>query len=175
MIIMIVNATPLIIFGKINKLEILSSVFHNMTISPEVYDEVVEKGMEIDAPDAYLVKDFIDNGKISVKSLDQKGKKIFSKIRKMYRQLDEGEASTIALALQENASEVLMDEDIGRKIARLHNIKPRGSLRVLILGYQKGLLDEEQVKEVLSSMMHANFRVSAEVITRFWELFKQVK
>ena len=172
---MIVNATPLIIFGKINKLELLQSVFKNLVISPEVYDEVVIKGMEIDAPDAYLVKEYVDTGKIKVKSLDQKSKKIFLKIKRMYGQLDEGEASTIALALQEHASEVLMDEDIGRKIARLHNIKPRGSLRVLILGYQKGLLNEKQVNETLNLMMQANFRVGAEVITRFWTLLEQIK
>ncbi len=172
---MIVNATPLIIFGKIGKLELLKGVFSKIIISTEVYNEVVQKGIEIKAPDAYLVKEFVDKGEIEVKSLNVKGKKIFDKIKRMYKQLDEGESSTIAFVLQEGASEVLMDEDIGRKIARLYGINPKGSLRVLILGYQNGLLDEEQVKETLRLMMHANFRVSAEVVARFWELFDRVK
>ena len=172
---MIVNATPLIIFGKIDKLRLLKDVFTEIIISQEVYKEVVQKGIEIKAPDAYLVKEFVDTGEITVKKLNQKGKKIYEKIKRMYSQLDGGEASTIALVLQEGATEVLMDEDIGRKIARLYSLKPRGSLRVLILGYQKGLLDEDQVRETLKLMMHANFRVSAEVIARFWELFERVK
>jgi len=172
---MIVNATPLIIFGKIGKLQLLKEVFTKIIISPEVYKEVVQSGIEIKAPDAFLVKEFVDSGEIKVKKLNPKGKKIYEKIKRTYKQLDEGEASTIALVLQEGASEVLMDEDIGRKIARLYGIKPRGSLRVLILGYQNGLLDEKQVNENLRLMMHANFRVSAEVIARFWELFERVK
>ena len=172
---MIVNATPLIIFGKIGKLQLLKDVFTKIIISQEVYKEVVQKGIEIKAPDAYLVKEFVDNGKIKVNPINQKGKKIYEKIKRTYKQLDEGEASTIALVLQEGASEVLMDEDIGRKIARLYGIKSRGSLRVLILGYQSGLLDEIQIKEILRLMMHAKFRVNAEVIARFWELFERVK
>ena len=172
---MIVNATPLIIFGKIGKLQLLKDVFTKIIISPEVYKEVVEKGIKINAPDAYLIKEFVDSGEIKVKKLNSKGRKIYDKIKRMYKQLDEGEASTIALVLQESASEVLMDEDIGRKIARLYGIKPRGSLRVLILGYQNGLLNEDQVKDNLKLMMHVNFRVSAEVIARLWELFERVK
>ena len=171
---MIVNATPLIIFGKIGKLQLLKDVFTKIIISPEVYKEVVQKGIEIKAPDAYLVKEFVDMGEIKVKKLNNEGKKSFDKIKRIYKQLDEGESSTIALVLQEEASEVLMDEDIGRKIVRLYGIKARGSLRVLILGYREGLLDEEQVKEILRLMMRANFRVSAEVIARFWELFERV-
>ena len=172
---MIVNATPLIIFGKIGKLQLLKEVFTKIIISPEVYKEVVQSGIEIKAPDAYMVKEFVDLGKIKVNPLNQKGKKIFEKINRTYRQLDEGEASTIALVLQKGALEVLMDEDIDRQIARLYGIKPRGSIGVLILGYKNGLLNEEQVKENLRLMMHANFRVSAEVIARFWELFERVK
>jgi predicted nucleic acid-binding protein len=172
---MIVNATPLIIFGKIDKLQLLKDIFTKIIISSEVYKEVVQKGIEVKAPDAYLVKEFVDNGEIKVNPLNQKGRKIYEKIKRTYKQLDEGEASTIALVLQKDASEVLMDEDIGRKIARLYGIKPRGSLRVLILGYQNGLLDEEQVEANLRLMMQANFRVSAEVIARFWELFERVK
>lgn len=172
---MILNATPLIIFGKIDKLDLLENVFGRIVICSEVYTEVVQKGIEINAPDAYLVRELIDASRIEVKELSQKGKKVYEKIKRIYKQLDKGEAETIALVLQEGEKEVLMDEDIGRKIARLHGIKPRGSLSVLILGYQNDLLNEEQVKETLRLMMHANFRVSAEVIARFWELFERIK
>ena len=172
---MIVNATPLIVFGKIDKLDLLEKVVGRIVICPEVYTEVVQKGMEVNAPDAYLVRDFVDVGRIEVKELNQKGKKFYEKIKGIYKQLDHGEAATIALVLQEGEKEVLIDENIGRKIARLNGIKPRGSLRVLILGYQNGLLNEEQVRKTLRSMMHANFRVSAEVIAQFWELFEHIK
>ena len=172
---MIVNASPLIIFSKIDKLDLLEQVFGKLKICREVYTEIVRKGMKIKAPDAYLIKEYIDSGKIQIIDLDQEGLKEYKKLTLAYKQLDIGEAATIALVIKEGETEILIDERIARKIASLKGLTARGSLRVLILAYNNKIINEKQLHEILINMLNARFRVSAAVIERFWQLFEHMK
>src|SRR3989344_6503497 len=107
---MIVNSSPLIIFGKINRLDLLIKVLKKIIISEEVYKEVVVKGVEVNAPEAILIKKYIDNKKIHIKSLESKWKKRLDLLKSVNISLDEGEAETIVLALQEKEKIVIIDE-----------------------------------------------------------------
>ncbi len=52
--------------------------------------------------------------------------------------LDLGEASVIQLAIDENISTVCIDESMGRRIARLNDLKLTGSIGVLIRAKKNG-------------------------------------
>jgi uncharacterized protein len=57
--------------------------------------------------------------------------------------LDIGEASTIALALQESADLVLMDEAKGRRVARdVYGLSVAGTGRMLVEAKRAGILPE---------------------------------
>lgn len=171
---MIVNASPLILYAKIGKPDILHKVLKEVLINEEVYKEIM-KGKELGAPDAYLIEDLIKEGKIRVLPLTKKGREYFEKLRKIYRQLDRGEATTIALALQRGEKEILVDESIARAIARIAGLKPRGSLRVLLEAYKQKILDEKELRELINLMIESDLRVSASVIEKFWVLFRKLK
>jgi len=171
---LIINASPLIIFGKLNKISILIKIYKNLGITNKVYEEVVLKGIEQNASDAFIVKQHIDNKEIKVFNLDKKFLDIANKIQLIYN-LDIGEAETIALALQLAQKEIIIDETAAREAAKSFGIKPIGSLRVLLIAYQKNLISKKEINDLLAKMQDSKYRFSPKVLIEFWELFEKLK
>ena len=171
---MIVNASPLIILGKLNKISTLIKIYKNLEITNKIYDEVVLKGIEQNASDAFIVKQHIDNKEIKVFNLDKKFIDISNKIQLIYN-LDIGEAETIALALQLAQKEIIIDETAAREAAKSFGIKPIGSLRILLIAYQKNLISKKEIKEIINEMENSKYRFSPKVLIEFWELFGKLK
>ena len=171
---MIINASPLIILGKLNKISILIKIYKNLGITNKVYEEVVLKGIEQNASDAFIVKQHIDNKEIKVFNLDKKFLDIANKIQLIYN-LDIGEAETIALALQLAQKEIIIDETAAREAAKSFGIKPIGSLRVLLIAYQKNLISKKEINDLLAKMQDSKYRFSPKVLIEFWELFEKLR
>lgn len=169
---MISNSSPLILFAKINEFDILS-VFDDLLIHEEVYNEIM-KGKLSDSPDAFIIEDMVKEGRIKVVDLNEEGEKIYERITTRYKSLDIGEAATIALALQRDEERVLIDESIARRVCKLLGLRPVGSLGVVLLAYKNGIIEEKRVKLIVRKMVSSDFRVSASVIERFWELFEKM-
>ncbi len=170
---MISNASPLIFFSKINRLDLLCQVFPELLIVAEVFKEIVERGKG--SPDAVLVGSYVKQGRILVKELSLKHQQLSSQLVEMYLPLDRGEAETISLVLQEHETEILMDDAIGRKVAELNQILPGGSLRVLLLAYERELISGAEVQELVSQLLKAGLYVGAEVVGRFQGLFRELE
>ena len=171
---MIINASPLIILSKLNKISILTKIYRNLGITNKVYEEVVLKGIEQNASDAFIVKQHIDNKEIKVFNLDKKFLDMANKIQLIYN-LDIGEAETIALALQLAQKEIIIDETAAREAAKSFGIKPIGSLRVLLIAYQKNLISKKEINDLLAKMQDSKYRFSPKVLIEFWELFEKLK
>lgn len=171
---MIINASPLIIFGKLNKVDILKGVCPSIEITNEVYNEVVLKGIEKNSKDAFIIKEYADNKYIKIFGINEKFYIMANKLQYMYG-LDIGEAETIALALQLNKKEAIIDEISAREAAKACGIKPIGSLRILLIAYEKSLIDREGIKRIINEMEDSKYRFSPKVLIEFWELFEKVK
>ena len=171
---MIANASPLIIFGKLNKISILKSLYKTIEITNEVYKETVLKGLEKNSPDAFIVKEHIDNKYIEVFKLDDKHLVLANKIQTIYN-IDIGEAETIALAYQLNKKEIIIDEISARQAAKAFGIKPIGSLRVLLAAYRNNLIKKSEVYSLINEMENSKYRLSPQVLIEFWELFGRMK
>ncbi|PZN82931.1 MAG: DUF3368 domain-containing protein, partial [Candidatus Methylumidiphilus alinenensis] len=103
----ICNATPLIAFARINRLELLCKVAGNLIIPEAVSREISDyqgKGKALIA----LPKE----NWISIASVQSE-----QQVRLLLPTLDRGEAEVIALALEWRPKLVLMDELTGRKVA----------------------------------------------------------
>ena len=171
---MIINASPLIILGKLNKISILIKIYKNLEITNKIYEEVVLKGIEQNASDAFIVKQYIDNKEIKIFNLDKKFLDISNKIQLIYS-IDIGEAETIALALQLTQKEIIIDEVAAREAAKSFGIKPIGSLRILLIAYQKNLISKKEIKDLIAKMQDSKYRFSPKVLIEFWELFEKIK
>lgn len=65
--------------------------------------------------------------------------------------LDDGEASAISLACELHASVVLIDERLGRELARSVGLEPRGTLGVIAQAAALGYLDFEAAVKALTT------------------------
>ena len=171
---MIINASPLIILAKINKLEILKKTYESVEIASSVYQEVVVNGLKINSRDAHIVKEQIESRNIKVLDLSSEFIKKAKKIESIYG-IDTGEAETIALALQLNKKEAIIDEISAREAAKALGIRPIGTLRVLLIAYKNDLISKRDIKKLINEMENSKYRLSPKVLIEFWDLFEKVK
>ena len=61
----------------------------------------------------------------------------------------------------------MIDERIGRNIAKLYDLKPIGSLRILLEAYKKKIINEKELRSSLDEMIKNKFRIGAEIINEF--------
>lgn len=172
---MISDASPLIFFGKLHRLDILCKAYPHLLISTDVYQEVVVEGGKKDAPDALLVGEYIAAGKIIIRPLGKFFSQEMAHLLSLYQALDRGEASTLALALQEKNKEVLIDEQVARKVARLIGLQPYGSLRVLLQAYERKQIRREEVISLFRQLLAAGLYVSGDVVEGFYEMLERME
>lgn len=133
------NAGPLMVFSKLNVLHLLKGLYGRVEFPLSVYRETVSVGISRGFTDAQLLNSFL-------KQNDWKPvKEIEIPVDLQTANLDRSEKESIALALSKNAL-LLMDEERGRDFARQNNLSVRGSLGVLIEGYAKKLIGEDQLR-----------------------------
>jgi uncharacterized protein len=171
---LIIGASPLIILGKLNKLEILRKIYNEIEITRAVYQEAVINGINKGSREAFIIKEYIDSKKIKVIDLSVEFSNKSKKIQEIYN-IDIGEAETIGLVLQLNKKEAIIDEVSAREAAKAFGIKPIGSLRVLLIAYKKGLIGKAEIKESVNEMENSKYRLSPKVLIEFWNLFEKIR
>ncbi len=80
------------------------------------------------------------------------------KIQELEAVLDKGEASAIALALETEKSQLIIDEKKSRKVAQNLKIDIIGTLKVIQMAKQKGIVQSAQ--PVIEDLQKAGFRFS---------------
>lgn len=132
------NTTPIISLSSIGRIDILQVIFGEIIVSQAVYDEIKAKRSygydEIDA-------DFITTQ--SITGIDYRDL--------LLNQLDIGEAETIILAKEIHADFVIIDENIGYKIAKNSNLEVIRTLSIFLKAKEKGIVSE--VKPLLDEMI----------------------
>ena len=89
------------------------------------------------------------------------------------RGLDAGEANAIALALELQADDLLIDERLGRKEAVRLGLSIIGILGVLLIAKQRSLIS--QVQPVMDALRNqAGFRISPQLYQRVLTLAKEL-
>lgn len=127
--IVISNATPLITLLSIGKLELLKELYDKIYIPKAVFDEI-EEGKH---------KSFYVNlEEISWVEIKQAENKFALRI--LTNELDKGEAEAIILYEEMNAQLLIIDEKLGRDIARRESCQITGSLGILIAAKRMSLI-----------------------------------
>ena len=149
---MIADSSSLIIFGKLNKIDILLRLFNEIEITDGVCKEAILEGLEKKFEDSFILKSHLDKSQIKIIKLDDKYSRLADKIQEIHN-IGLGEAQAIALAKQLNRKELIIDEALARETAKSFGLKPIGSLRVLLLAYKRNLLNGKCVKELMNNMI----------------------
>jgi predicted nucleic acid-binding protein len=132
------NATPIITLSSIDRIDILQGMFGHIIVSRAVYNEIKAKRR--------YGYDEIDSSFIEVKSIQ--GEKYRDLL---LNQLDIGEAETIILAKEIDADFVIIDENLGYKIAKNSDLQVIRTLSILLGAKEKGLVPA--IKPLLDEMI----------------------
>lgn len=134
------DTSCLILFQKIERLDLLYKVFGRLMITPEVALEF-----------SGSLPDWIEIHPTNFQSKSA-----------LLSMLDNGEASAISLAIECKDSLLIIDEIRGRRVAQKLGLAITGVLGVLILCKKKGYI--KSLKDVLYEISSTNFRISSTLI-----------
>jgi predicted nucleic acid-binding protein len=115
----ITDTSCFILLDKINAFDILNSLYNNILTTPEI---AVEFGKPLPRW-------------IQIKAVKNK-----TRLYDYAQKVDLGEASAIALAMELPSPLLILDDLKGRNLALHLNLKHTGTLGVLILAKQKGII-----------------------------------
>lgn len=148
------NATPLIYLAKIGRIDLLKKVFGEVFIPEEVKIEVVDKGKQLGEKDPYIIERAITDGWLKV---------LNTQLVEVPIKLEPGELAVLSLAKNLRLKEVLIDEVSARTAAKLLNLKPRGTIFVLLKALEKKEIDLNEFLKALNELIKNGFRLKEEV------------
>lgn len=122
------NATPIITLSLIQKLPLLEQLYGTVLIPTAVETEILAGGARSGAK-ALSRAPYIN----TVSLADPRRADLLS-------DLDRGEAEAIALALEQNADLLIVDERLGRRHAQRLNLNITGSVGVLLKAKEAGYI-----------------------------------
>lgn len=141
--IIVSDTSCLILLQKLNKLSLLGVLFKEITIT-----KTIEKEFGDSLPDFFQIKEPKD--------------KNYQKI--LERFLDAGEASAIALALENKDSLIILDDQKARSEARQLKLNITGTIGILLLALEKGLIESQD--NIIEEIKRSNFRISEKYLDK---------
>lgn len=159
----VVNATPLIGFSLINRLTLLPALFEEIIVPRAVYDEVAGQG-----PDRIGATELADADWIQVEEPSES-----TTIEPLLLGLDIGELQVLLLARQLQPDWVLIDERLGRRVARALQLPVKGTVGVLLAAFHANLIDKSEALDGVQQLREQGFRIGPAVVTWFEQELEQ--
>jgi predicted nucleic acid-binding protein len=134
------DTSCIILLDKVNCLPILNKLFGNIIITKEIADEFgkeLPKWFEIKSP----------------------SNRTYQKI--LEASLDQGEASAIALAIEQTDCLIIIDDLKGRRYAEQLGLKITGTLGVIIDAKLQGIIPS--IRPILEEIKGTNFRLTPDL------------
>jgi predicted nucleic acid-binding protein len=138
--VIISDTSCLIVLSKIGQLDLLHKVYGTITTTTTIAQEFGDK-----LPDWIQVTTVKDHFKKTLLEL----------------QIDRGESSAIALALETPESTIILDDQKARKIAKLLGLTFTGTIGVIVKAKLNGAIPS--IKPILESIKQTDFRISEEL------------
>ena len=125
------DSSTLIHLSALGRLMLLHRFYGQVLIPPAVWREVVEEGRG--RPGAREVEEAVRVGWLKIIAPSHE-----VVLRLLQRTLDDGEAEAIALAVEQQAEIILLDESEAREIASLYGLRKTGVMGLLIRATLEG-------------------------------------
>lgn len=149
--IVISDTTPIISLLKANHLELLQKLYGNVLIPKAVYRELTENPAYSKEAKTVKMLDFLKMVSVeNVKSVN---------VLRSVTGLDAGESEALIMYDEQKADLLLMDEHKGRSVAKQLNVRYIGTVGILMLAYDKGLIQSSDVKTCLDMMLANGIRL----------------
>ena len=128
--------------AEINQLHLLHQLYGTVLIPEAVFQELTDPSFPVAGATEVQTFDWIQTLTVSDRTL----------VEAMSNELDIGEAEAIALAVEIQADQVLIDERRGRLVATRLNLRCIGILGILVEAKSQGLIAE--VKPLLDALVN---------------------
>jgi uncharacterized protein len=154
----IADSSVIISLSAIERLDLLFSLFSSVIVTPAVCREVIE---DCDGrPGARELRDAIENGFVAVSAPPVTGL-----LTLLSKDLGEGEAESIALAVTREDSVLLLDDRDARAKARALDLRLSGVLGVLMSAKKMGMVPSfgDELRRLTEEIP---FRVGSELVER---------
>lgn len=138
--IIISDTSCLIILSKIDELDLLQKLYGTIITTQDVASEFEEI-----LPDWIVIENAKD--------------KYHQRILEL--QIDKGESSAIALALEKENSTLILDDFKARKVAANLGLRYTGTIGIIIKAKMNGIIPS--IKPLLEKITATNFRISSEI------------
>lgn len=148
------NSSPIIHLAKIDQLSLLPDFFGELIIPPAVYQECITDGKG--RPEVVKIKraSWLRVVQVANQNL----------VRLLNADVDRGEAEAIALALETQASLILLDDADAREKARLYHLKMTGLLGILLRARKSGKI--ALLSKMLDALRNTGFWLNARLTDR---------
>ena len=151
----VVNASPVIVLGKLGQLRLLTQLTDELVIPAGVATEIAAGPVD-DAGATWIesVKNDLVHGPVDVDPVVAAW------------ELGMGESEVISYARQHKDYDVVIDDAAARNCARSVGLRIRGTLGVIVLARQEGLLDAAGplLRQMPAAGLHIHPRLLAEAM-----------
>lgn len=156
--VVIADAGPLLALAKLDLLNLLEQLFGVVLIPEAVYNECLAKS----GLDSQRIQQAVENQqlKIILEAVDKADR------LKLSRSFGDGEQAAIRLALQQEASLLILDDQLARKQAAKLGLAFIGTVRLLVIAEQHKLL--ASAEQAVENLQQAGYRVSLEILQRVY-------
>lgn len=161
--IIVSDTSPINNLAAINHLHLLHQLYGMVFIPEAVYRELTDPNFPVAGATEVQTFDWIQTRTISDRTL----------VEALSNELDVGEAEAIALAVEMQAEQVLIDERRGRLVASQLNLRYTGILGVLVEAKNKGLI--AGVRPLLDALINeAGFWVAEPLYNSVLQLVNEI-
>ena len=161
---LVLDSSAIIALAEIGMADIMEVLDTEIIVPQAVYEEVVVKGCG--RPGSEELKDLIHQGKVRV--LKPRNTAL---VEALHDPLGMGESEAIALAVEHNCM-VALDDRIARLKAKSMNLAVKGTVGLLKLAYDRGLIDKSKLIHALRELKEDGFRISDRIIN---EILKKLE
>jgi predicted nucleic acid-binding protein len=148
--IVVADASPLIVLTKIEHIQVLPALYEQVVIPPEVFNELLSTNRPQE------VRNFFTSKPAWLKTQ-------MPKSQQSIPLLHAGETAAIHLAIELRADLLLIDEIRGRAAARKRNLEIAGTVGVLEIAANRGLLD---LADAFKRVKQTDFWISHDLLDR---------
>ena len=146
----VINASPLILLSKINRLYLLNKLFDKVYIPAAVVNEIQAVG-----------KEQVNLSDISFDILQVTNQVA---VRGLLGRLHLGEIEVMIGAIEKNIRVVVLDENLARNKAKQLDLEPTGTLGILLKAKKQGLITD--IEAEIINLKNAGMHISDNLIEK---------
>jgi len=155
----VLDSSAIIAFSQLRYWKYLNQILDEILVPRAVYEEICVKGRGL--PGDAELRRLLNEGLVTVRKIRNR-----VLVDALLDPLALGEAEVLALAIEENADYVVIDDKMARMRARNMGLKVIGTLRILRMIFDAKLIDKNEFLRALETLKNIGFRISDKIIER---------